>query len=126
MIRKYLKAQRYNWTSNSPAGCDNHCIEHPCGPCIVPELTKYQSLGMYCRTTVRTLRRRLYRWRTALDYSRIEDIELDGIHHWDSPDFVDAYICRAIYKGRDMTEAELERLNEDSDFVHQAVMDRLY
>ncbi len=25
---------RYNWKSNGPGGCDDHNIEHPCGPCI--------------------------------------------------------------------------------------------
>lgn len=26
---------RYNWSSEGPAGCDSHCIDHPCGPCAV-------------------------------------------------------------------------------------------
>lgn len=25
---------KYNWKSTGPGGCDSHCIEHPCGPCI--------------------------------------------------------------------------------------------
>lgn len=28
----------YNWTSIGPEGCDDHCIESPCGYCIAPEL----------------------------------------------------------------------------------------
>jgi len=65
-------------------------------------------------------------WWTALDYSKIDDIELDGINTRDYPDFCDAYIASATYKGRDMTDAELDRLNEDTDYVHAKVIDRLY
>ncbi len=26
---------QYNWKGDgTPGGCDNHCIPHPCGPCI--------------------------------------------------------------------------------------------
>ena len=61
-----------------------------------------------------------------LDYSQIDDIEVDGINTKDYPDFCDAYICNATYKGRDMTERELDQLNEDRDFVYECVQDRLY
>lgn len=39
-----------------------------------------------------------------LDYSKIEDIDVDGIHGWDAPDFCDAYICYASYDGREVEE----------------------
>lgn len=29
-----MDAMKYNWKSVGPGGCDTHCIEHPCGPCI--------------------------------------------------------------------------------------------
>lgn len=63
---------------------------------------------------------------TALDYSKIDDVELDGIQMNDYPDFCDAYIASASYKGRDMTDKELERLNQDSDFVYEQVLKRIY
>lgn len=69
---------------------------------------------------------RVYNWYCSLDYSRIENIELDGIDTRDYPDFCDAYISSATYKGRDMTDLELDRLNEDRDFVYNKVLDRLY
>ena len=25
---------KYNWVSVGPSGCDAHCIEFPCGPCM--------------------------------------------------------------------------------------------
>ncbi len=61
-----------------------------------------------------------------LNYKEIEDIELDDIDTNDYPDFCDAFICSATYKGRDMTEAELEQLNDNGDFVYQCVIDRLF
>ena len=75
------------------------------------------------------LKRKFRTWRykqLKLDYSKIEDIEVDGIDTQDYPDFCDAYICSATYKGREMTELELDKLNDDSDFVYSAVEQRLY
>ncbi len=74
----------------------------------------------------RTQYRNFKQWLTALDYSKIDDVEVDGIDTRDYPDFCDAYISSASYKGRDMTESELERLNEDGDYVYEKVQDRLY
>ncbi len=62
----------------------------------------------------------------VLDYSQIDDVEVDGIDTRDYPDFCDAYIASANYKGRDMTEEELDVLNEDSSFVYDCVQDKLY
>lgn len=61
-----------------------------------------------------------------LDYSKIGEVSVDGINTRDYPDFCDAFIESATYDGRDMTEAELEVLNENSDFVYECVVDRLY
>jgi hypothetical protein len=35
-----------------------------------------------------------------LDYTKIEDVEVDGIDTSDYPDFSDAYIAAATYKNR--------------------------
>lgn len=62
-----------------------------------------------------------------LDLTKIEDIEFDGIDYYDCPDFCDAFILSATYKGRDMTEEELEFLDEEHrDFVYEKLMDKLY
>lgn len=61
-----------------------------------------------------------------LDYSQITDIEMDGIDTKDYPDFCDAYICSATYKGREMTEEELDQLNDDRDFVYEQTIKRLF
>lgn len=56
----------------------------------------------------------------------LEDIQLDGINTRDYPDFCDAYISYATYKGRELTDSELDWVNEHSDFVYECVIDRLY
>lgn len=61
-----------------------------------------------------------------LDYSLIEDIQLDGIDMRDYPDFCDAFVCAATYDGREMTDEELDELNEDSEFVYAKVIERLF
>ncbi len=61
----------------------------------------------------------------TLDYSKIDDVEIDGIDSRDYPDFCDAYVCSASYEGREMTEEELEVLNEDRDFIHEKVWDQI-
>ena len=61
-----------------------------------------------------------------IDLSQVEGVEIDGINPRDYPDFCDAFILEATYKGREMTDEELEALNEDSDFVYEQVMEHLY
>jgi hypothetical protein len=56
-----------------------------------------------------------------LDYSKIDNIKVDGIDYSDYPDFCDAYIASADYDGRAMTDEELDLLNEDYDFVYSAL-----
>jgi hypothetical protein len=61
----------------------------------------------------------------TLDYKLIKDIEFDGINHNDYPDYCDAYIVRAEYNGEEMTENQLNELNNDIDFVYGKLMDYL-
>lgn len=61
-----------------------------------------------------------------LDYSKITNIEFDGIDHKDYPDYCDAYILSADYDGEEMTDEQIEMLNEDRDFVYDALMNYLY
>jgi hypothetical protein len=61
-----------------------------------------------------------------LDYSKIDNVVVDGIDYADYPDFCDAYIASADYDGREMTDEELDLLNDDSDFVYSAVENYLY
>lgn len=55
------------------------------------------------------------------------DVVLEGINMRDYPDFCDAFIVQAFW-GRsfdELTEVELEVLNSDGQFVHEAVWDRI-
>ena len=58
-----------------------------------------------------------------IDHSQIEDIEFEGIDPKDYPDFADAYISRATYKGREMTEDEIE--NIDGDFFLEKIYEHI-
>jgi hypothetical protein len=61
-----------------------------------------------------------------MDYSKINNVELDGIDTNDYPDFCDAYISSADYDGVPMTDDELDELNDNSDFVYNCVWDSLF
>lgn len=67
-----------------------------------------------------------HRPKITIDYSRLCDVEVDGIDSNDYPDFCDAYICSANYPDRELTEDELEVLNEDASYVYDCVINRLF
>lgn len=74
---------------------------------------------------VRMYRRWVYKL-TDFNYKLIDNVEVDGIDTRDYPDFSDAFIAYAEYKGKPMTDAQLDRLNDNSDFVYGCVQERLY
>jgi hypothetical protein len=61
-----------------------------------------------------------------LDYSLIDNVQIDGVDSSDYPDFCDAYIVSADYDGREMTDDEIELLNDDGDFVLQQVYEYIF
>ena len=56
----------------------------------------------------------------------LESIEVEGIDTRDYPDFVDAFISYAELDGRKLTDEELDLVNEDYDFVYEAVTNKLF
>jgi hypothetical protein len=64
--------------------------------------------------------------RESLDYSKIDVVEIDGIDWSDAPEFCDAYISQATYDGRDMTDEELDAINDDSEFLSEQVTKWIY
>jgi hypothetical protein len=54
------------------------------------------------------------------------DVEVEGIDFRDYPDFCDAFIASGTYKGRELTEDELEELSEDKDFLYEEIEKHLY
>lgn len=62
----------------------------------------------------------------VMDFKLITNIKVDGIDFNDYPDFVDAYIDSAEYDGVEMTDEQLDELNENSEFVHDCVYNQLF
>lgn len=59
-----------------------------------------------------------------IDTSLVTEIEIDGVDMKDYPDFCDAYVSAALYKGEPMSEELLENLNENhSSFVYDHVFE---
>ena len=61
-----------------------------------------------------------------MNYDLIDNIEIDGIDTNDYPDFCDAYIVSADYDGEPMSDAQIDILNEDYNFVHDCVYTHLF
>lgn len=62
-----------------------------------------------------------------IDFTKIANVEVDGIDLNDYPDFVDAFITSAEYEGRPMTSEELDYINDiHLDFVHECVYNYLF
>lgn len=57
---------------------------------------------------------------------KITNVVLDGIHHWDYPEYCDAFIGCAHYDGKKMTDEQLDELNEDYELVHELVWKNLH
>jgi len=61
-----------------------------------------------------------------MNYKLISNIEIENIDFNDYPDFVDAFIASADYDGHPMDDDMLEELNQDGQFVYDAVINQLY
>ncbi len=61
------------------------------------------------------------------DLSKISDVKVDRIEMSDSMDFCNSYISEATYNGREMTESELDDLNNNyGEFVYDAVIKSIF
>ena len=63
---------------------------------------------------------------TAMELDKISNIELANIDTSDYPDFVEAYIVSAEIDGVELTDAEIEELNCNSEFVYDCVLKELF
>jgi hypothetical protein len=69
-----------------------------------------------------------------LYYPNIINVEFDNIDYHDAPDFCDAYIVSASIIDRtnpttdirELTDEELEELNEDREFIYEKLIDYIY
>jgi hypothetical protein len=60
-----------------------------------------------------------------MDYSKIDNIKIDGIDTKDYPDFCDAFIESADYDGKPMTSQQLDEINNDGDFQYNAIINSM-
>ena len=59
-----------------------------------------------------------------IDYS---SLEIDGIDHKDHPDYCDAYFSRGFYEdGQEMSDSDLEILTNNSDLLHEKIIEKIY
>ena len=62
-----------------------------------------------------------------LDFKKIDNMEFEGIDFSDYPDFVDAFLVSADYDGKEMTEEQIDYLNDEHrDFVNERVYSSLF
>ena len=62
-----------------------------------------------------------------IDFKKVEVIEVDGINHYDYPDYVDAYISEADYNGKPMSDKMLDEINDNHpDFVYEKVWEYIH
>jgi len=62
-----------------------------------------------------------------LNLSQIDNMEFEGVDFSDYPDFVDAYLVSADIDGRELTEEEVDYLNDEHrDFVNESVFDSIF
>ena len=57
----------------------------------------------------------------------LEDIQFSDVDNSAYADYSDAFVESATYKGREMTEEELNEINDDyRDFVYQKLIDWVF
>ena len=61
-----------------------------------------------------------------VDFTKIDNIEFDGVDGNDAPDFSDAFIVSCDIDGRPATEEELDIINANGEFVYDQVVDQMY
>ena len=61
-----------------------------------------------------------------MDYKLIKNVEFDNIDYTDYPDFCDAFICYAELDGVEMTDDQLDELNDNVDLVYELLTDYIH
>lgn len=60
-----------------------------------------------------------------IDTSKVTYTEMDDLFPSEYPEFSSAYFVYAEYDGKEMTEEQLELLNEDFEFRHQEAFSKI-
>jgi hypothetical protein len=62
-----------------------------------------------------------------IDLKQVSNLVFDQVNGNDWPDFSDAIISSGDYRDRELTEDEIDFINENhSDFVHDALINDLF
>lgn len=61
-----------------------------------------------------------------MDYTKIDNVKLEDVDRNDHPDYCDAFIVSADLDGVPMSEEQLNKINEDNEFIQQKVHDHLF
>lgn len=62
-----------------------------------------------------------------LDLRKVDNMEFEGVDFADYPDFVDAFLVAADYNGIEMTEEQIDYINDEHyDFVNERVYSSLF
>lgn len=91
-----------------------------------PDGFQYSTPTPEMRVYLKYLEERSKAIRDSLDYNLIDDVEFDSKPGYDHDYWCDRYIVSASYDGRDLTEDELDALNDDSDFVYSQIEKQVY
>jgi hypothetical protein len=62
----------------------------------------------------------------TIDLSKITAIEFEDVDWRDYPDFCDAHIVKAEIDGRELTQEEIDYVNEQSEFVLEKLHFKLF
>ena len=63
---------------------------------------------------------------TKMEYSKIDNIEFGDVWYEDAMNFSDAFIVSADYNGKPMNDAQLDVINNDSEFIHEQLIKFLF
>lgn len=61
-----------------------------------------------------------------MNYKKLRNITVEGLYWSDYPDFADAFISSAEYNGKELTENQLDEVNENSCFVQDCAINQLF
>ena len=61
-----------------------------------------------------------------MNYKKLRNITVEGLEGSDYPDFANAFISSAEYNGKELTENQLDEVNENSCFVQDCAINQLF
>jgi len=93
---------------------------------IVETIYSHQGTRFGCLTKDLVLMTVPEKTKVKLDTKKVTNVVVDNIDFKDYPDFCDASIVSADYKGKKMTDEQIEILNENSEFVNDSVFAQIY